>query len=50
MKTILISIAAGGLLSTLAMAQPSPRYTVTDLGLVGGPPGQPFVHGHAASP
>jgi probable HAF family extracellular repeat protein len=41
-RAILISIAAGSLLSTLAMAQPSPRYTVTDLGLVGGPPGQPF--------
>src|ERR1051326_4697660 len=44
MKTVLMSIAAGGLLSTLAMAQPSPpRYTVTDLGLTGGAPGQPFV-------
>lgn len=42
MKAILISIMAGALLSTLAMAQPAPRYTVTDLGLVGGPPGQPF--------
>ena len=43
MKSILISIAAGGLLAALATAQPSPRYTLTDLGLVGGPPGQPFV-------
>jgi hypothetical protein len=42
-RAILISIAAGSLLFTRAMAQPSPRYTVTDLGLVGGPPGQPFV-------
>jgi uncharacterized membrane protein len=44
MKAILISIAAGSLLSTLAMAQPAtPRYTVTDLGKVGVAPGQPFV-------
>jgi hypothetical protein len=42
-RAILISIAAGSLLSTLVMAQPSPSYTVTDLGVVGGPPGQPFV-------
>src|SRR5580658_3480332 len=35
MKTILISIAAGSLLATLATAQ-TPRYTVTDLGTLGG--------------
>src|SRR5689334_6713684 len=44
LKTVLISIVAGGLLSTFAMAQPSlPHYIVTDLGLTGGAPGQPFV-------
>ena len=41
MKTILISIAASSLLAALAIAQPSPRYTITDLGAVG-PTGQPF--------
>jgi len=35
MKTILISIAAGGLLATFATAQ-TPRYAVTDLGALGG--------------
>jgi probable HAF family extracellular repeat protein len=35
MKPILTSIAAGGLLAALAIAQ-SPRYTVTDLGTLGG--------------
>ncbi len=35
MKTILTSIAAGGLLAALAMAQ-APRYTVADLGTLGG--------------
>ena len=35
MKTVLISIAAGSLLATLATAQ-TPRYTVTDLGALGG--------------
>ncbi len=35
MKTILISIAAGGLLAMLATAQ-TIRYTVTDLGTLGG--------------
>jgi probable HAF family extracellular repeat protein len=35
MKTILASIAASSLLATLAIAQPAPRYTVTDLGAVG---------------
>ncbi len=35
MKTILISIAASSLLATLATAQ-TPRYTVTDLGTLGG--------------
>src|ERR1039457_5051516 len=41
MKTILTSMAAGSLLAAVAIAQP-PRYTVTDLGAVGGPPGQPY--------
>jgi probable HAF family extracellular repeat protein len=36
MKTILNSIAAGGLLAALAIAQPAPRYTVTDLGTLPG--------------
>ena len=35
MKTILTSMAAGALLATLATAQ-TPRYTVTDLGTLGG--------------
>jgi len=35
MKTILISIAAGSLLAALAAAQ-TPRYTITDLGTLGG--------------
>jgi hypothetical protein len=35
MKTILTSVAAGILLAALAIAQ-SPRYTVTDLGTLGG--------------
>ncbi len=43
MKTILASIAAGSLLAALAMAAPPQRsYTVTDLGAVGNPPGQPY--------
>lgn len=42
MKTILTSIAAGSLVAALAIAQ-SPSYTVTDLGVVGPSPGQPFV-------
>jgi probable HAF family extracellular repeat protein len=42
MKSIATSIAAGSLLAMLAIAQ-TPRYTITDLGPVGGPPGQPFV-------
>src|ERR1700680_447917 len=41
MKSITL-IAAGSLCAAFAMAE-SPRYTVTDLGPVGGPPGQPFV-------
>ena len=41
MKTILTSIAAGCLLAALATAQ-TPSYTITDLGTVGGPPGQPY--------
>src|ERR1017187_3466171 len=36
MKTILTSIAAGSLLAALALAQPQPRYTVTDLGTLRG--------------
>jgi probable HAF family extracellular repeat protein len=57
MKPILNSIAAGSLLAALAIAQPAPRYTVTDLGAVGGAPGQPYfiknnglVSGAAATP
>jgi probable HAF family extracellular repeat protein len=42
MKTIMTSIAVASLLTALAMAQPS-HYTVTDLGAVGGTPGQPFL-------
>jgi probable HAF family extracellular repeat protein len=56
MKSILNSIAAGSLLAVLAIAQPSPRYKVTDLGPVGGSPGSPnfitnngLVGGAAAS-
>ncbi len=41
-KSILNSIAAGSLLTAIAIAQPSPRYTVTDLGTVGGAPGSPY--------
>lgn len=41
MKRIRTSIAAGGMLAALAIAQP-PRYTITDLGPVGAAPGQPF--------
>jgi probable HAF family extracellular repeat protein len=37
MKTILTSIAASTLLATLAIAQPQPHYTVTDLGPMGSP-------------
>lgn len=36
MKTTLTSIAAGTLLAALAAAQPQPRYTVIDLGTLGG--------------
>ena len=36
MKTILTSIAASSLLSAIAIAQPAPHYTVTDLGTLGG--------------
>ena len=42
MKAILTSIAASSLLAALAIAQ-TPRYTITDLGSVGGSPGQPYV-------
>jgi probable HAF family extracellular repeat protein len=41
MKLIVPSIAASSLLAALAIAQPA-RYTVKDLGPVGGPPGQPY--------
>src|ERR1019366_3249925 len=37
MKPIFTSIAASGLLAALAIAQPAPHYTVTDLGTLGGP-------------
>src|ERR1700688_3101189 len=43
MNSILTSIAAGSLFAALAIAQPHLRYTVTDLGPVGPPPGQPYV-------
>jgi probable HAF family extracellular repeat protein len=36
MKTILTSIAAGSLLTALAIAQPAPRYALTDLGTLPG--------------
>ena len=36
MKSILTSIAAGSLLAALAIAQPAPRYTITDLVTLGG--------------
>ena len=36
MKPIVTSIAAGSLLAALAIAQPLSRYTVTDLGTLGG--------------
>ena len=36
MKPILTSMAASSLLAALAIAQPAPRYTVTDLGTLGG--------------
>jgi probable HAF family extracellular repeat protein len=36
MKTILTSIAAAGVLAALAIAQPAPRYTITDLGTLPG--------------
>jgi hypothetical protein len=36
MKTILSSIAAASLLAALATAQPQRRYTVIDLGTLGG--------------
>ena len=56
MKTIVTSIAAASLFAAFAMAQP-PHYTVTDLGAVGGTPGQPFfvapnglIGGAAAAP
>src|SRR5262245_64938678 len=42
MKCIVTLISAASLLAALAIAE-SPRYTVTDLGPVGGPPGSPHV-------
>lgn len=36
MKTILTSIAVGGLVAAFATAQPNPRYTVADLGALPG--------------
>ena len=36
MKPIVTSVAAAGLLAALAVAQTQPRYTVTDLGTLGG--------------
>ncbi len=57
MKSILISIAACGLLAALAEAQPQRRYTVIDLGTLGGTYSFPFginnageVAGGAATP
>jgi probable HAF family extracellular repeat protein len=56
MKTIVTSIAAASLFAAFALAQP-PHYTVTDLGVVGATPGQPFfvapnglIGGAAAAP
>jgi hypothetical protein len=43
MKSIVTLIAAASLLAAVAVAE-SPRYTVTDLGPVGGPPGQPYFN------
>ena len=36
MKTIVTSIAASSLLAALAMAQPAPRYSIIELGPLGG--------------
>jgi len=36
MRTLLTSFAASGLLAAIAMAQPAPRYRITDLGTLGG--------------
>ena len=43
MKPIFTSIAAAGLLAAVALAQPAPRYSVIDLGSLGGPGTIPFV-------
>ena len=43
MKSIVTLIAAASLLAAVAIAEPAPRYTVTDLGPVGGPPGLPYA-------
>jgi len=47
MRTILFRTSVVGMLAASAFyaqtASAPPRYTVTDLGLVGGPPAQPFV-------
>src|SRR5258708_17176371 len=42
MKSNVTMIAASSLFAALAIAQPT-RYTITDLGPVGGPPGSPYV-------
>jgi len=42
MKSIVTLISAASLLAALAIAE-SPRYTVTDLGPVGRPPGSPYI-------
>ena len=57
MKTILSSIAAASVLAALATAQPQPRYTIIDLGTLGGTYSTGFginntgdVAGQAATP
>jgi probable HAF family extracellular repeat protein len=42
MKTIMIWIAASGLLAVPAIAQKAKHYTITDLGPIGNTPGQPY--------
>jgi probable HAF family extracellular repeat protein len=42
MKSIVTLTVAASLLAAVAIAQPTPHYTVADLGPVGGPPGQPY--------
>jgi probable HAF family extracellular repeat protein len=43
MKSTLTLIAASSLLAAVAIAQPRPGYTITDLGAVGGTPGEPYI-------